>query len=211
MSQGGNVATDTGLNAPLYCVIHWDLSGGNQLQICSIVLFKVKKKRRKKEDISELCWVVVSSYTKNTYESGIDLLFCLSARKRINAFPNMLNYYLISFMSVANQNYFISKETLSKTQLCNNLTYFTPCPYLDLELQLWVDGIHHFGSFHCASSFVTLSYHLLTQTHTQTVSVNHIQIPRSDFAFLIWCAQMYQVQDVLEICYCVLTENSLTL
>lgn len=42
----------------------------------------------------------------------------------------------------------------------------TVFPYLNLELELGVDGIHHLGSLHCASSFITLSYHLLTHMCT---------------------------------------------
>lgn len=63
---------------------------------------------------------------------------------------------LILFMSCGHQ--------IEDAAVWNTLTYLTPGPYLDLELQLRVDGVHHFGSFHCASSFVTLSDHLFMIT-----------------------------------------------
>lgn len=56
---------------------------------------------------------------------------------------------------------------------CNNL-----CAYLDLELQLRVDGVHHLCSLHCASSLIALSYHL--HIHTVYQIRKYVQIP---FAF----------------------------
>lgn len=41
------------------------------------------------------------------------------------------------------------------------------CLYLDLKLQLRVDGVHHLCSLHPSSTFVTLPDHL-TYTHTHT-------------------------------------------
>lgn len=48
------------------------------------------------------------------------------------------------------------------------------CPYLDLKLQLGVDGVHHFCALHCTSTLVALPHNLLTHTQTHSILNHHI-------------------------------------